>query len=283
MNFLKKHPKLIAFLIVAVIAVIVIAVLAATRRDKYTLVYKLNPDGKSYTLSDYEITRKGWDDGIVKIDLVIPETYEGLSVTAIGDDALQATGHIMFETVTIPSSITSIGKGAFASQQWLTEITIPDSVTSVGENAFKGCSSLKSATLPKGMTEIPAGMFSGNTVLTSVTIPDTVTVIGSGAFSSCSFLQSITLPNGVKSIQESAFQGCKKLTSMTIPGDVAYIGNNAFFGCDALTSVTFQSTTGWMRETMGYKYEIPDAEIANAATAATYLTSTYCAEPWYKN
>ena len=45
--------------------------------------------------------------------------------------------------VTIPDSVTDIGKQAFDCCTGLTNMTIPDSVTSIGDWAFSGCISLK--------------------------------------------------------------------------------------------------------------------------------------------
>lgn len=45
-------------------------------------------------------------------------------------------------TVTIPSSVTSIGEYAFSGSSALTTVTIPSSVARVGEYAFSGCSAL---------------------------------------------------------------------------------------------------------------------------------------------
>jgi hypothetical protein len=49
-------------------------------------------------------------------------------------------------SVTIPSSVTSIGKWAFADCSGLTSVTIPSSVTSIGDYAFYSCRGLTSVT-----------------------------------------------------------------------------------------------------------------------------------------
>ena len=46
------------------------------------------------------------------------------------------------ESYVIPSSVTSIGKGAFSYCDSLSEIVIPSSVTSIGDSAFYNCKSL---------------------------------------------------------------------------------------------------------------------------------------------
>jgi len=49
-------------------------------------------------------------------------------------------------SITIPDSVTSIGRGAFRWCNSLTSITIPDGVTSIGEETFNDCSSLTAVT-----------------------------------------------------------------------------------------------------------------------------------------
>ena len=96
---------------------------------------------------------------------------------------------------TIPSSVTSIGDGAFKDCRSLTSVTIPDSVTSIGAHAFLDCRSLTSVTIGNGVTSIGSGAFRDCRSLTSVTIPDSVTSIEVSAFAMCCSFVSIMIPN----------------------------------------------------------------------------------------
>ena len=140
-------------------------------------------------------------------------------------------------SLTIPSSVTSIGWSAFSGCSGLTSLTIPSSVTSIGWYAFEGCSGLTSLTIPSSVTEIGRETFMGCSGLTSLTIPSSVTSIGWSAFSGCSGLTSLTIPSSVTSIGYYAFSGCSGLTSLTIPSSVTSIDDNAFSGCSGLTSI----------------------------------------------
>ena len=164
------------------------------------------------------------------ISITIPS-----SVTSIGDEAFTDCG---LTSITIPSSVTSIGDFAFNSCGSLTSITIPDSVTSIGSYAFTSCSSLTSITIPDSVTSIGDWTFYNCSSLTSITIPDSVTSIGDSAFAYCERLTSITIPDRVTSIEPYAFRDCKSLTSITIPDGVTSIGNYAFYNCSSLTSIT---------------------------------------------
>ena len=58
------------------------------------------------------------------------------------------------ETLTIGSSVTSIGDEAFYGCSKLTAVEIPNSVTSIGERAFYGCERLHSVTIGAGVLYI---------------------------------------------------------------------------------------------------------------------------------
>ena len=142
------------------------------------------------------------------------------------------------ERISIPESVTSIGKSAFSGCSSLTSISIPEWITSIGEYAFSSCSSLASITIPKGVTSITKGAFAYCSNLASISIREGITFIGDNVFSNCSSLASITIPKSVTSIGKSAFSYCSGLTGIFIPESVTSIGNDAFYGCSSLTSIT---------------------------------------------
>ena len=159
-----------------------------------------------------------------------------ISGDSIADDAFQNCTNLT--DITIPSSVTSIGKYAFQACTSITSIDIPSSVTSIGEAAFLYCTSLTSITIPEGVTSMGPAAFYGCSSLASVTIPSTITSISNRAFRECTSLVSINIPSSVTSIDECAFQTCTSLVSIDIPSSVTNIGQSAFLNCTSLISIT---------------------------------------------
>ena len=233
--------------------------------DAYQQKYSLSVAGNEVTLTKYLAT----SERIVNIPQYLDDNGHLLKVVSIWDECFQNTGII---SVTLPSSITTLGKACFA-QTSLASITLPESVTSIGDYAFYRCSKLSLVELHEGLESIGIGAFSSCTSLRSFTIPDSVTSIGRSVFKGCSALKALTLPfvGGSKmtnaylsylygaldnahstDVVESAlkevtitkenvpafgFYHLTHIEKVTLESLISAIGSHAFDGCTSLTTV----------------------------------------------
>ena len=201
----------------------------------------------------------------------LPSTLETIGYRAFYNSGL--------ESISIPSSVTSISGGAFESCMSLGTITvdasntsfkaednilfskdgtvlyqfaqtktdtsysIPEGVTTLKQGAFEG-TNLSSITLPSTLTTMSeTGIFAGLENMTSIVIPEGVTELGGWSFTNCDSLQSITLPSTLQKFGQSCFTYCDSLESITLPASVNYITNYTFYSCDNMTSITIEATS----------------------------------------
>ena len=174
-------------------------------------------------------------------------------------------------------ALIRIGCGAFSRCKGLTSLTIPSSVTSIGDGAFVVCWNLANLSVATGNPSYQADggvLFTkgGKTLVLypagkpgeSYIIPPSATRIGVGAFHGCYRLTSVTIPSSVTSIGDNAFYDCEGLTSVTIPSSVTSIGHKAFYDCKGLTSVTIPSSV----TSLGYGPFAGCENLANFSVAA---------------
>lgn len=172
--------------------------------------------------------------------VTVPSVVNGFTVTTVGSKAFWRGAFGALTTVTLPSTITSIGNNAFESCGALTAIVIPEAVTTIGDNAFLQCYDLASVTMPPTITYIGESAFKSTPSLTSIELPTSITTISAQAFYS-SGLTSITIPEGVTSIGESAFNSCSSLATVNFPASLLTIGKGAFSLNSALTAINLPS------------------------------------------
>ena len=158
-----------------------------------TVAKEVVSEGLSFAINDngsYTLTGIGT---CTDTDIVIPRTYLGVPVTAIGS-------------------------GAFHSNETLTSVLIPDGVQTIGSSAFYGCKNLKSVTVPDTVTEIENFAFRNCSALEGIVIPEGVTAIGLDTFWGCSALTSIVIPQSVTRIGDTAFRYCRALNTVQFNG-----------------------------------------------------------------
>jgi BspA type Leucine rich repeat region (6 copies) len=176
--------------------------------------------------------------------VVIPQSIErgGIQKPVTVIEVVAFDDSVGITSVTIPSSVTSVGSDAFARCTALTSVTLPSSLTSIGANAFRDCSALTSITLPIGLSVIEESLLEGCSSLVTLEIPGGVTAIGPRAFAQCDGLVSLSIPEGVTTISNSTFEGCNLLTRVSLPPSVNQIDNFAFADCDSMVTFTIPST-----------------------------------------
>ena len=148
-------------------------------------------------------------------------------------------------TLTIPTSVTSIGEGAFKDCDHISHLNFnaincadfsyaDKPFENIGGALVGGCS----LTFGNNVQRIPDCIFSYTpTISGSLTIPNSVTTIGSSAFENCYNLTgSLTIPNSVTTIETEAFYGCESFNgSLTLGNSLTTIGEGAFDGCSGFT------------------------------------------------
>ncbi len=230
--------------------------------------------------------------------ITIPEVINGYVVTSVNN--IQSMGFLAVpvKQVNIPNTIQVIGDEAFCNTA-ITNITIPASVSSIGKRVFSRCHDLKtinvdegntnySATngvlfnknqtklisfppahlesfysIPTGTTEICEYAFEMSGVcqinlplsiqsirrcafllcgnLQTINLPGTIDLIEEYAFSS-SGVTSITIPPSLKIIPNGMFSSCHYLNQITLPNTISEIGAGAFSGCSSLQNINIPSS-----------------------------------------
>lgn len=163
------------------------------------------------------------------------------SVTEIGKNAFQLAENLS-EVVFAGDKVSAIGAQAFA-ESGITAIEIPKKVTVIKENTFTDCENLKKITIPSKVTKLGKEAFKGCYGLEEVIIETTKIGkkgCGDDLFKNCN-ISSVSLPSDMKYVPAKLFQnaGFADETSITIPANVTEIGAGAFSGARYIEEINF--------------------------------------------
>ena len=196
-------------------------------------------------------------------------------ITSIGSQAFgswhSSNYYPNIASVSISSTVTKLGKYAFAYAEKLESIELPN-VTSIGYDALHG-TGIRSLMLPSTLAEFEGAdsrgflfcknlqsitvdpenqkyrsvdgvLFEGNKLLrypaekagSSYAVPNGTTWIATSAFACNENVTAITTPSSVIGINSHAFEQCSKLEKITIAEGPTRVASDAFWGT-ALTSI----------------------------------------------
>lgn len=226
-------------------------------------------DGGEVTITDYIGTSE---------HVLIPDTIDGLPVTALADKAFYEK-HVT--TVVVPDSVTEIGDLCFSGDNYLVSLTLPDELAELSYAALESCFRLMDFDLPQGLKKISGSALQYNYYLTHLTLPSSLTEIEQLNFIGLHGLQSLTLaednaafkldetngllmtadgtrllhcfsdispaeeiilPEGVKIVDPFAFHYDYDVERIVLPEGVETIGAMAFAMCPNLTEIVIPAS-----------------------------------------
>lgn len=220
--------------------------------------YILNEDGTSATIVGCKST--------CPRELIIPEFIADYSVSKIGDSAFADES---IESVTLPDSLTDIGRNSFAytlelerfnfgtslleigygafTQSGIGSIKIPDSVITLGDYLFQRADSLNDVTIGNSVERIPTGAFYDSGIK-SIKLGDSVTYISDYAFESTDDLEIIDFGNTVSSTGQYVFRN-SGIKQIILPSSFEGLGYRSFFDIIATVYVLPGPLTSYLVNT----------------------------------
>ena len=138
-NALTKKGNLIVTVMLILTLTIIscgnVAFAAKMKNSEY--IYNIDKKTNTVQIQQYIGSKK---------QVTIPKKIGGKKVAALSNFAFANT---KVTKVTIPNSVTKIGRNCFENCKQLRTVTIPDSVTKMGSSCFENCIQLRTITLPK--------------------------------------------------------------------------------------------------------------------------------------
>ena len=230
------------------------------------LEFGLNETETGWVVSGY----RGTDT-----ELVIPDTYMGAPVTAIGYETDQGMfyGNTTLQRVVVPDSVEYIGEGAFRECSALSEIELPDHGLYIGESAFEGTAYYDTAanwesgllyigrhlikadpetvgtscTVRAGTLSVADYAFADCTELAEIALPDTLTAIGAGVFEGTAYYNTLTNWTGDGLlVYETYLLDSHAAAEHAVPAGTTLIASRAFSHNSAMKEITVPAGVQYM-------------------------------------
>lgn len=225
------------------------------------------------------------DDGtlVMSWDDMIANDYISVNEAGVVSQGTSPTRTTMSGKLLIAEGVTAFENGSngalgvFSDCTNLTSITLPTTLTSLGKNTFYNCTGLNeivvnssnlsglgssyytfynagqsgsgiSVIFTDSVEKIPSYLFlegfttDNSPKVTSVSIGKNVKQIGSYAFAYAKYLENINIPGSVTTIGSSGFLRCENLKSIILNEGIETLGANMFDGCSSLTSLVIPNS-----------------------------------------
>ncbi len=229
-----------------------------------------DPLRSCYTFNSSTKTIEKYDKEHCPLDVVIPETIDGVEVENIGEQSFtlvdhyecfidgrwqnfqekqegvsctvyfkkDSEGNILYplNSVVLPNTLKTIEDYAFSNNN-INSINIPNGVTDIGEYAFYN-NAITSVYLPDSVTNLYGFAFAKNPI-TEFTFSKNMNTMTEGTIYGTS-LTSLTVPSHIKTIETRIMT--YTLQTLIIEEGVEQLGNSAFADNSSLNKLRLPST-----------------------------------------
>lgn len=201
-----------------------------TETGSHVVKFAFNPFINSGNLlAKYHIPEVGFKDVADIVAISIPEGY-----TLFRNQVF--SGCEKLTSVSLPSTLKSVGYSTFAYCDSLSEIDLPDNILRFPDHQFNKCKNLKRVKLPANLENLGSYTFQSCSSLQEVDIPESVKEIGYAAFK-YSGITRVDIPDNVSVIPEEMCMMCTKLLEVRLPASLTTMKRQCFYGCSSLDKV----------------------------------------------
>ncbi|MCQ2297937.1 MAG: leucine-rich repeat domain-containing protein [Bacteroidales bacterium] len=192
-------------------------------------------DGDNATPVSWSRVMHNYDT--VVTDVVIPEGMRTIP-------PYHFTWNQGLRTVSLPSTLDSIGEATFKFCINLDSVNIPHSIRYIGDRAFDNCLNLRvvdyKAVRCRYAGSAGRTIFAGCNNISKIIIDPYVEQLPDFTFMYCRGINQIVLPEGLHSIGANTFAQCSGLRGkLTLPEHLISVGGYAFHGCTGLDTLQF--------------------------------------------
>ena len=160
----------------------------------------------------------------------------------------------LVKKVVVKPGITNIGAYLFYQMDAIESISLPSTVKTIGANAFYGCEHLKEVNIPYGVTNLGETAFFECMSLEEITVPSTITTMGKGVFNKCENLRRAVFGADVAILPIDTFSECYALEEVVLHAGITYVADYAFFRCASLEKIIF---VGSEAECKAMEFDVP--------------------------
>lgn len=190
-----------------------------------------------FIFSDDSKTLLNCDFSQLGTDIIVPEGTVQIA------NGVFAESNVI--SVTLPSSVTTLGQNVFSSAEFLKSVVLSDNISKFEPFTFSGCFSLQDINIPKNVKSFPEGLFLGCSSLEHIPFCNDLSNFDSleiDVFRDCENLLTLKIPNTVKKIKTGALAGCTSLTSIVFPTSLESIDDRSLANLKSLSKMSFDGT-----------------------------------------